>query len=286
MSRRQRELARERRRRRTLLAYASVASVLLVVVVMVLVRVVQPERQSASPTPASAVFGGSLVVAPAALDAVGRGTATSVPVRLTGQPPLVADAKPLVLYIGAEYCPFCAAQRWALTVAMTRFGTFSGLRLAWSGAEDVFPSTATLSFHGMTYRSEYLSFQGVELATSERQGGRYAPLDTLSPEQEKVMQTYNAPPYVAPELTGSVPFVDFGNGFIHSGSAFSPAVLKGLTQEQIATALKDPASPVGQAVLGSANAMTAVLCGLTGGRPAAVCASPAVRAFGELGVQA
>ena len=91
---------------------------------------------------------------------------------------------------------------------------------------------------------------------------------------------------MAQELAGSVPFLDFGNNFLQSGSAFSPAILKGLTQEQIAAALKDPASPVGQAVLGSANAMTAVLRGLTGGQPAAVCASPAVRAFGELHAQA
>ena len=29
--------------------------------------------------------------------------------------------------MGAEYCPYCAAQRWAMIVALSRFGTFSGL---------------------------------------------------------------------------------------------------------------------------------------------------------------
>jgi hypothetical protein len=107
-------------------------------------------------------------------------------------------------------------------------------------------------------------------------------LESLTATQENVMRVYNAPPYVAKESAGSVPFVDFGNRFLMSGAAFSPSVLKGLTQEQVAAALSDPASPVAQAVLGSANAMTGVLCQLTGGEPGNVCAGPAAKAYPEM----
>jgi hypothetical protein len=40
---------------------------------------------------------------------------------------LTQNGKPEVLYIGSEYCPFCAAQRWAMINAFSRFGTFTGL---------------------------------------------------------------------------------------------------------------------------------------------------------------
>ncbi len=53
---------------------------------------------------------------------------------------LVKDGKPEVLYIGA-YCPFCAAERWAAIVALSRFGTFSVLRTVHSSSTDVDAST-------------------------------------------------------------------------------------------------------------------------------------------------
>ena len=34
---------------------------------------------------------------------------------------------PEILYMGAEYCPYCAAQRWSTIIALSRFGKFSGL---------------------------------------------------------------------------------------------------------------------------------------------------------------
>ena len=33
---------------------------------------------------------------------------------------------PEVLYMGAEYCPYCAAQRWSTIIALSRFGTWAG----------------------------------------------------------------------------------------------------------------------------------------------------------------
>ncbi len=41
--------------------------------------------------------------------------------------PAAADrrGKPEVLFVGAEFCPFCAAERWPLIVALSRFGHFS-----------------------------------------------------------------------------------------------------------------------------------------------------------------
>jgi hypothetical protein len=283
--RRQEELARQRaqaRRRRLYLAGGGVATVLLVIAVLVVVKLVTPNG-GASAAPASGALSPAvtqaLSVNPAVLDQIGKGRIDARPSKLASQPALTADGKPLVLYVGAEYCPYCAAQRWGLVVALSRFGTFSGLKAAHSGADDVFPSTATVSFYGSTYTSSYLTFQGVELSTSERQGARYAPLQSLTSAQDEVMRKYNAPPFVAAESAGAVPFVDFGNQYLMTGSSFSPSLLKGLTQEQVANSLSDPSNPLAQSVIGSANAMTTVLCQLTGGQPANVCTGSAATVY-------
>jgi hypothetical protein len=218
------------------------------------------------------------------LNQIGLGKVDTLPKAITGQPALTAGGKPLVVYVGAEYCPYCAAQRWGMVVALSRFGSFTGLKTTSSASADVFPNTATLSFHGATYTSDYLTFQGVETSSNVRQGSGYAPLDTLTAQQSQLLNTYDAPPYVAAGSAGSIPFIDFGNKFIMSGASISPQLLAGKSASDIATALSDPSSPIAQAVNGSANAFTAAICQVTGGQPGAVCTSPAVTAYqGKLG---
>ena len=41
-----------------------------------------------------------------------------------------------MLYIGAEFCPICATQRWPMTVALSHFGTFSNLQQTHSAVSD------------------------------------------------------------------------------------------------------------------------------------------------------
>jgi hypothetical protein len=280
------ELARReaaaRRRHRLVAAVASVAAVMLVLTTLVTVRLVigpgEAPRAATTDDTASVVAAVTTVSANL-LDQVGRGAPSAQPRPVTPLAALSSDGKPLVLYVGAEYCPFCAAERWGLIVALARFGTFAGLSLTRSAHDDVYPDTATLSFHGASYSSPYLAFEGVEVATNQRQGGAYAPLDTLTTAQAAVVHTYNAPPYVSADAAGAVPFTSFGNRYLMFGASFSPQVLAGRTQLEIAGSLARPDEPTAQAVLGAANAITSVLCQLTGGQPAQVCAGPAATAY-------
>jgi hypothetical protein len=95
--------------------------------------------------------------------AVGGGYLTPV----TGSP-RTAGGKPEVLYVGAGFCPYCAALRWPLIVALSRFGSFSGLTpdrsaiTAGSGQREPYPATPTWTFHGSSYASKYLVFTPVE----------------------------------------------------------------------------------------------------------------------------
>jgi hypothetical protein len=230
------------------------------------------------PSPAASPAASSVVaqvssVPPSVLNEIGVGTASGKPTKISA-PSLTEGGKPEVFYVGAEYCPYCAAQRWAVVVALSRFGTFSGLGETTSSPSDVYPSTATLTFHGASYTSDYLSFTGKETESNQVVDGRYAPLDTLSPAEQALFDKYDAPPYT--DSAGSIPFIDIGGRYLISGASYSPQVLQGKTQTQIAAALSDPSSVIASAVDGSANLITAALCQTTNGQPAPVCRSPAV----------
>ena len=60
------------------------------------------------------------------------------------------------------------------------------------------------------------------------------------------------------------------------GSSFSPIVLERLTWSQIAATLRNGRNMTGQAILGTANYITAAICGLTKDQPASAC-TPTVR---------
>ena len=209
---------------------------------------------------------------PSDLESIGRGTSSVNLKPVSAQPLTGAGGKPEVLYVGAEYCPYCAAQRWALAVALSRFGTLTGVGLTTSSSSDVFPDTPTLTLRGSSYASNYLDFAAVE--TADRQG---APLDELTADQQALMQRYDAPPYSA--TAGGIPFVDLGNRFVTSGAAYSPGLLQGMDQQQVVAALQNPSSAQAKAILGSANVFTAALCQMTRQQPADVCGTPAIQSI-------
>lgn len=274
----------ERKRRRLLLSLGAIGAVVVVVLGLVIVKVATsrstaPAAQQSGANSASAQVVNAVSKIPGPVfDKVGAGTGPTPPQPIKAGGPLTAGGKPRVLYAGAEYCPYCAAERWAVVAALSRFGTFHHLGETSSSARDVYPSTATLSFHGATYTSKYLSFSGYEMQSNKLQGSSYATLDKLSASDQRLFQTYDAPPYVPSQSAGSIPFVDLGGRYMISGASYNPGVLKGMSHLQIARALSDASSPVAQNVDATANLVTAALCGLTENQPANVCTSRGVAA--------
>lgn len=264
---------RPHRHSRWLVAGAPIAVVLIAVSVLVAVKLGTgsgPKSGARAEAAATAVVQAVTGVPASALDAAGVGASTQLP-KASGGSALTAGGKPRVLYVGAEYCPFCAAERWPMIVALSRFGTWQGLGQTTSaGAPEVYPNTATLTFHGATYRSELLSFTGVETESNQVVNGRYSPLDTLSDADAAVLRAHDP--------SGAIPFVALGGKWTITGATYAPAVLAGKTHAQIAAALAEPDSAIAQGVNGAANVITAALCELTGGQPAAVCTSAGVRA--------
>jgi hypothetical protein len=274
--------AQEERRRRLVIAIGAICAVLVIAGGLVALKAAGVGGKSSGGSPATAaspqVVSAVSNVPASVLDSIGVGDAKTFP-KLIQAPALTADGKPRVLYVGAEYCPYCAAQRWAVAVALSRFGSWSGLGQTHSSSSDVFPNTPTLSFHGARYASPYLSFTGYETTTNKLEGNNYQPLDTVSPADQAIFDKYNRAPYT--EGSGGIPFLDIGGSYVLSGASFSPQILAGMTHEQVAAALSDPTSPVAKAVNGTANALTAAICNLTKDSPAGVCNAPGVRAAAQ-----
>ena len=189
--------------------------------------------------------------------------------------PLTSGGKPEVLYIGAEYCPFCGAQRWAMINALSRFGTFTGLTTTHSSSTDSDPNTPTWTFYKSTYKSDYITFSPVETTTNYRIGNTtntsvgYQTLQTPTSAQAALAQTYDP----GTGNGGAIPFIDLGNKYIQVGnlSPLSPTLLAGKSWSQVGAAMNDPSSSLGQAIIGNANYMTAALCKLTNNQPATAC---------------
>src|SRR5438128_541913 len=136
--------ARAGSRRSVAIAATVIVLILAGLVAARLVISKSPAPPVDEPVPPS-VMSALTSVPPADFEAVGRGTA-NLPTAIRQPLARTADGRPLVTYIGAEYCPFCAAERWPLIVALSRFGQFSGLQLSQSVADDVYPSTPTFTF--------------------------------------------------------------------------------------------------------------------------------------------
>jgi Domain of unknown function (DUF929) len=180
--------------------------------------------------------------------------------------PLTArDGKPEVLFVSAEYCPFCAAQRWPLVEALSRFGSFSGLSATHSSTTDVYPDTKSFSFYGSSYASSSLNFTSVELQTNRVSGNSYGTLQTLTAPENALLSKFDNAPYT--NEVGSIPFLDVANRYLIVGSGYSPQLLQGLTMKQIAAQLNDRSSPVAAAIDGEANQIVAAITKATGIQP-------------------
>ena len=260
--------AKQQRQRRA--AWVSIALVIALFAALVIAKAASghpaPQAATTTSTATTAQVVASATAVPAStFAAIGAGGTTAQAQSVPGGSTPTVGGKPEVLYLGAEYCPYCAAQRWPLVLALSRFGTFTGLALTESSSTDVYPSTNTFTFLHSTYTSPYLAFTTVELYDRNQQ-----PLQTPTAAEQQLL---NGPGQ------GGIPFIDLGGTVMLRSSGYNPQILGGMTWTQIADALTNTSSPAAQAIVGTANRITGQLCDLTHDQPAPVCQTPAVRAL-------
>ena len=255
----------QRRRAKTILS--SVVAIAVVIAVIAVIAITRPGKQTPEgdrqPAAASLVEGGT-GVAPATYNQVGQGSASLDAAKAINDAPLTKDGKPELLFIGGEFCPYCAAERWSMVQALSRFGTFDGLNRIRSSSTDTFPNTATFSFYKTSYTSKYLSFVGVE---NRDRANDQTDLEPVTDAQKKIWSKYT-------QL--SFPFLYLDGKYVLTNTGFSPGDLAGLTWDQIIADLKDPTSSVAKDILGEANVLTAMIGKTTNGQPGDVCSAEGV----------
>lgn len=259
--------------RRNLGAIITIGAIVILIGAFVAFAKFQNNQAAAGigdPVP-SAVMTDLTKVPASVFDKVGAGSVQDHLQATTASTPLLtANGKPEIIYVGAEYCPYCAAERWGTVVALSRFGTFSGLVLTRSSSSDVYANTPTLSFRNVTYTSKYITFNATETQDRTSQ-----PLATPAADIMAIFSQYDTAPYTTSQ--GSIPFMSYGNQYVTVGGPFFPTMMSGLTWQQVSSQLKDPKSDVAQAVIGSANYQTAAICKLTNNQPGSVCDTTVIK---------
>lgn len=275
-SRKQRVLGdvKRARRRRALISTLIVAIIAVGVVAAVILLSKPMSGSNLIGQPISAASYSQLTgVTVSTLAQVGPGQGITPLSTISGSPLKSSDGKPEFLYVGAEWCPFCAAERWSIIVALSKFGNFTGLTYMESSPSDIYPNTATFSFASASYQSQYnISFVSVELA--DRSHGS---LQSLSTDQQSIVNQYDPPGGSMP----AIPFIDVAGSYaiqppsnqpgVYAGSQYSPSVIASLNWTQIGSQLNIPNSAVAQAIDGAANTLIKAICQVDGGKPFGLC---------------
>jgi thiol-disulfide isomerase/thioredoxin len=176
--------------------------------------------------------------------------------------PMRRNGKLYVFFMGAEYCPFCAAERWAVVRGLQKFGQWSGLKQTISAARDEpFLNLPTYDFTEATYASSHVEFVARELKNRE-----FKPLQKLLKTEEKLTRKYNP--------RKEIPFLLVGGKFMQLGAGFTPKIFIGHTFRQTETELKKAESEIRKTIDAEANIIAALLC--ISGLPPELCKETAV----------
>jgi hypothetical protein len=282
------------RRDPRVIAWAAVAVVVVIVAAFVIVKVSSPSSAS---SPSASGLPGLGTIAPASLvravadvpasvtNAVGTSSETPSGLNtLKGAPALEKDGLPRVVYVGGEFCPYCATMRWALIGALGRFGHFSHLTIMYSSPDDSsgYDNVPTFSFYHSSYTSAYVSFTPYE--AYNRSGGA---LMSVPSDVEHLISTYDTSTYVtglSSSEDGSIPFIDVAGHYVVAGIPgwLDPKLLIGLSHQAIASALSNPSSPIAQQEDAEANYLTAGICSIDHDQPGSVCTAPGVVAAAKV----
>ena len=166
------------------------------------------------------------------------------------------NGKPAVIYVGAEWCPFCGAERWALIIVLSRFGNFSNISYMMSSSTDVYPNTPTFSFAYSSYTSKYITFIPIEYQNREGE-----PLNKVPTPVYNVWKEYD---------NLSIPFIIVAY-YYQTGTTIDPGLLSGHNWTYVINELHNPNSTIYKEIYAQANMITQMICQVDGNQPMTVC---------------
>ncbi len=209
------------------------------------------------------------------------------------------NGKPSVIYLGSITCIFCGENRWAMALALSRFGNFSNLFKGYSslGDSDV-PTLYWSPAHynsstvdlGSFYNSKYINFIAIEDTNPIRGGFSLQPLQTIQSEinasgniaysdaYNYVMQLNNfqGTPYTiwGNYNIGGADAVDFGN---QTPTSTNPTLqLTYMTHNDVLNQLAAPKGQFAWSEYAAADLYIAMTCASIN-NTAPICSLPAIK---------
>jgi hypothetical protein len=261
----------KKRNRRIVTISIVVAIIAVVVVLALIVEASQSDPNSSfiGKPVSAAILQQVTGVSNSTLAAVGLPASVTPPAAITGSA-LTSGGKPEVVYVGGEFCPFCAVERWSMIVALSHFGSFTGIEYMQSSSTDTNANTPTFTFAGnatspFNFTSKYITFLAIE--EFDRSENVRQPLNTT--EQALVTQ------YDTCATTGTadgIPFIDIANAYVvNCGAQFSLPQIAGDNWTQVSSQLNTAGSPIAQGIDGAANTLITAICKVDGEQPASLC---------------
>jgi len=215
--------------------------------------------------------------------------------------PLYQGGKVELLFISSQGDAYAAAERWPIVKALGQFGTFSGLRPAFSDLTRSCPGVPTYDFTHAAYRSRYITFihrdlQGWDLRSRANSN---QPLQRLTPGELSLLRRYGGVglspeagvPNPAYRLRHMYPPMELLGGYVLNGAypAYgsmvpgpggcygqytqpAPESAFGQIQSALLAGYRNHSDrPYVFEIDVEANVITALVCHADKGRPASVC---------------
>ncbi len=210
---------------------------------------------------------------------------------------LVVNGKPSVIYIGAISCVYCAESRWAMALALSRFGSFSQLYEGYSSfgdhdiptiywIKDNYTTNEGVGY-GNYYNSTYINFISADYESPITQGFITGPISYF------ISQAPNSTYKQAMALMNSTndfegtPFSFWGNvivpgatGVVFGNTTPSSTTLPLTyeTHEQVLSQLKNFNDQFAYGEYAAADVYIAYLCPTLNNTPG-VCQLPAIKSL-------
>jgi hypothetical protein len=206
-------------------------------------------------------------------------------------PLFTVNGKPAVTYLGAISCVYCGENRWAMALALSRFGSFGNLFIGYSsfGDEDVptiywapahYNSTAAVDW-GNFYNSTYITFLSIDFASTITAGFNMGALSYFQQEAKAVNNTvyeaatnlivnennYAGTPYT---IWGKYAVLgadaqDFGDTTSTATTTQSTALpISSMTHQQILDSFADPTTPFAWTEYAAADYYISLVCASLG----------------------
>lgn len=213
-------------------------------------------------------------------------------------PLLLVNGKPTVTYLGAISCPFCAENRWAMAMALSRFGSFQQLFKGYSaiGDGDVptiywaparYNATSAVEF-GNFYQGKYVNFVSIEYSSPITAAFEMQPLSYFQQQATALANpVYENATNIIISLNNyagtpdtiwgkySVPSADASNIGDPTTNSTTTFPMASLTHEQILAKFANPTTPFAWDEYAAADYYVALVCASMAS-PAPVCSLPYV----------